>query len=514
MKENFTRNFVKVYFWQIVSLLLNFLALFIVVPSISANKELYGIYTLVISFSIFLNYADLGFIGAGKKFAAEYYANGELSQSNRAIGFSLYFLSFFILLFLTVFVIFGLNPNIIFKEISTIELYNTSSSLFFILALSTPLILMQQLVNTIFGIRIESYIAQRINILGSLIKILSVFYFFRNNTYDIVGYFAFFQVVNLICVIVQFIVIRSRYNIEYWDLIFSVKFNKELFNKIKPLALSSLFLNLSFILYYELDSLIIGRFSGPVYLAVYAVAFTLLNFTRSLTGIFYSPFSVRFNHFIGSGESWKFRKLYIDLVQYSLPLFGIPIVTLFVFAEPIIISWVGVMYKDSIVIFRLLISGFVFTFISLPTSIILNSLLRLKELYLINTIIPLVFWIGIYFSYEDMGIQSFALFKSISFLIGSLYYLKIGLEFTSFSMLHFTKVIILPVIIPMIYVYVMGSYIAYKYPISEMSHANLLFVAGSVIIVILSGFFLQILVNRDLFVFLKRKYYTLQYGKN
>ena len=179
MKINFTNNFLKVYFWQIISLALNFSALFIVVPSISANKELYGIYTLVISFSIFLNYADLGFIGAGKKFAAEFYANGQLLQSNRAIGFSLYFLSFFIFLFLITFIVFGLNPDLIFKDITTPELRNISSSLFFILALSTPIILFQQLINSIFGIRIESFIAQRINILGSLIKIFSVFYFFR-----------------------------------------------------------------------------------------------------------------------------------------------------------------------------------------------------------------------------------------------------------------------------------------------------------------------------------------------
>ena len=77
MKVNFTENFIKVYFWQIISIFLNFLALFIVVPSLSEDKEIYGIYTLCISFNIFLSYADLGFIGAGKKFAAEYYAKNK-----------------------------------------------------------------------------------------------------------------------------------------------------------------------------------------------------------------------------------------------------------------------------------------------------------------------------------------------------------------------------------------------------------------------------------------------------
>ena len=294
----------------------------------------------------------------------------------------------------------------------------------------------------------------------------------------------------------------------------NIKFNKDLFNKIKPLALSSLFLNFSFILYYELDNLIIGKFFGSTNLAIYAVAFTLLNFMRSLTGIFYSPFSVRFNHFIGTSDSKKFKKLYIDLVKYSLPLFGFPIIALFIFAEPIIISWVGKNYSDSILIFKLLIISFLFIFISLPTSIILNSLLRLKELYLINIIIPLVYWIGIYFTYNEIGIASFALFKSISFLIGALYYFKIYLNFTNFSIFKFTKIIILPIILPIIYLYITGSYIVYKYPINEMSYSNLLFVACSLLFVISSAFLIQILSNRELFIFLKKKYNTLYYGEN
>ena len=68
--------------------------------------------------------------------------------------------------------------------------------------------------------------------------------------------------------------------------------------------------------------------------------------------------------------------------------------------------------------------------------------------------------------------------------------------------------------LPIIYVYVTGSYIAYKYPINEMSYSNLLFVACSLLFVISSAFLIQILSNRDLFIFLKQKYNTLYYGEN
>ena len=97
MKINFTVNFIKIYFWNFISIILNFAALFVVVPYISSNKELYGVYALCMSLNIFLSYADLGFIGAGKKFASELYAINKIRESNNIIGFSLFFLSLFLI---------------------------------------------------------------------------------------------------------------------------------------------------------------------------------------------------------------------------------------------------------------------------------------------------------------------------------------------------------------------------------------------------------------------------------
>ena len=61
MQQSYTKNYIKIYIWQGVSLILNFLAMFIVLPYLSAKPDIFGIYSVCISIAIFLAYADLGF---------------------------------------------------------------------------------------------------------------------------------------------------------------------------------------------------------------------------------------------------------------------------------------------------------------------------------------------------------------------------------------------------------------------------------------------------------------------
>ena len=70
---SYKENYVKIYFWRIVSILTGFLSLFIVVPQLSLNKELYGIFTFCLSFNLYLTYADIGFLSAGQKYVTKYY---------------------------------------------------------------------------------------------------------------------------------------------------------------------------------------------------------------------------------------------------------------------------------------------------------------------------------------------------------------------------------------------------------------------------------------------------------
>ena len=67
-------NFIKIYFWQVISIGFNFAALFVVTPFLSSNQPIYGIYTIVISAYLFIAYADFGFLSSGMKYASESFA--------------------------------------------------------------------------------------------------------------------------------------------------------------------------------------------------------------------------------------------------------------------------------------------------------------------------------------------------------------------------------------------------------------------------------------------------------
>ena len=176
--KSYSKNYIKIYFWRGSSIILNFLSMFIVLPYLTSNPCVYGIYTVCISISIFLSYADLGFIAAGQKFAAEYYASGESVSEMKVIGFSSFILLIFLLLLSFIFLYLSFFPELLIKNFIDEKDRSIASSLLMLLALFTPLTLLQRLQQMIYGIRIEDYIIQHFTIVGSLLNISSVLWFF------------------------------------------------------------------------------------------------------------------------------------------------------------------------------------------------------------------------------------------------------------------------------------------------------------------------------------------------
>ena len=153
---------------------MGFLSLLIVVPLISSNQEIYGIYAICISLSAFLQYTDIGFMDAGYKYAAESYGVNDQRTETKILGF-VYFVSFlFLLIFIFALVFLAFNPNELIRDLKT-ENFKIARDLLLILAVSSPIIVMQRFAQAVFAIRIQDYIIQRIMVLANIVKILSVF---------------------------------------------------------------------------------------------------------------------------------------------------------------------------------------------------------------------------------------------------------------------------------------------------------------------------------------------------
>lgn len=494
MQKSYTKNYLKIYLWQGVSLVLNFLSMFVVIPYLTSDPTTYGIYTVCISFSIFLAYADLGFMSAGQKYASESFATGDRDEEIKIIGFTNFILLVFLILFSVIFLFLSTRPELLVKDLKTIEQKHVASSLLVLLAIFTPTTLLQRLLQMIFGIRMEDFIIQRTNTIGSIIRILSVLWFFRDGNYNIIGYFLFTQIVNLIAALITLQFARVKYNYDFKKLFLSLSFNKVIFKKMKGLAFTSLFVTISWILYYELDTVAIGKLLGAREVAIYAIGLTVLAFFRSILGILFSPFNVRFNHFVGSGEEENLKSFYLQIVSILAPVVMFPIIAIAIFAKPLIITWVGGDYSDSVTAVQFLVFCNFFAFITYPTNFMLLAKERQKEMYIINTILPVVFWTGIVFTIGVWGVKSFAIFKFIAFLFSAVVLYRLMIGYLKINVLKSLKIIFSPLFLPTLFL-TLTSFTVRQYMPDEKSKVYLVIVVGVMGVLILTSFVILYLTS-------------------
>lgn len=449
MQGSYTFNYLKIYLWHGISILLNLVSMFIVIPHLTNNPSTYGIYVVCISANIFLVYADIGFAGAGYKYASEHYAQKNLKEEIEIVGFVGFVLSLFVVLFIAGVVIVAMKPELLFRNLNSPGDLQIASDLLLILALFSPTIVLQRMLDIIYGARLEQFIQQRIMTVASVLKILSVLYFFRASHYQIVGYFVFCQATTFAANALCLFIARARYGYAFSALLGAFRFSKHVFERTRKLAFGSLFITVTWILYYELDAFAIARLIGVEGVAIYAVGFTILSFFRTGLGVLYSPFTARFNHFTGLKDLTGLRKIYLNVVTLTLPLVVFPIVSLILLMKPFVNSLAGNRYEQSVLVARLLILGFVASFINNPTSLLIIAQERMRAIYISSAILPIIYWSGIFFTLRYLGVNSFALFKSITMLVGGLVSFVITVRFMDIRIGDFLKSVIGPALVPL-----------------------------------------------------------------
>ena len=417
-------NYIKIYFWQILSLLVNFAALFVVTPMISGNPEIYGVYSVCVGLNIFLQYADLGFLLAGKKYAAETIVTGDRISEKRIVGTSMAILILFSIIVLIGLIVCVYDPNIVIANISeNYNNYTVARSLLIILSISIPVTILQKYVEFIYSLRLEEYKVQRAIICGNIIRILSVPLYFFHNRYDIVGYYAFSQLTMFVsCLYILYISRNIGYGVKSLS---DIKFHKQSFDLMKGLAMGGFGSTLSWILFYEIDTIAISALFGAQSVAVYAVGRTIQSFVRSLSGIVYSPYNVRFNYFKGKNDAEGMKRFFYSLCTF-LSFTIAPIIALITFAKPFTIAWVGPEYSDSIKILQILVLCYVFNSITNPCGSVVFAYNKTKEILKFSVLQPFIFWVGILITVNKWYIDSFAYFKFIACTLSAMYWVYVA----------------------------------------------------------------------------------------
>ncbi len=420
MQASYTKNYIQTYIWKALSFVVGFLSLFIVVPFLSSNKELYGLYTFCASFQLYLSYADIGFLSAGQKYAAECFAKDDREGETKIFGF----VGFILLCLIVPFSIFlcyaAFNPSIVITDLS-LENIPVVRLLFLTIAIVSPIqVLLQRVSQSVLTIRVKEYVSSRIDIIGSLVKIGSVLFFFTGGRYMICEYFLFINCVTIVCCLITISIIKRTENYHFRDVVKSIKWSKPIFDQIKYLAFSSLGATVAWLLYYELDLIYIGKLFSITDVAYYSVCFTLLNFIRNISNIIYGPYSQRFNHFVALNDESSIKKMLHTIVKNTYPLYVFGCCLLSSISFYFIMLWVGKEYMPSVPILSVLAFFFAFQFISQPAGYLAIA----KEKYTVINVQSLgmsVLFLALVFILRatGIGLMSFVIAKvSIAVLQG------------------------------------------------------------------------------------------------
>ena len=413
------KDYFKLYIWRLASILSGFLSMFVVVPHISRNQELFGIYSFIMSLALYLTYADLGFLSAGQKYAAEAFAVGDKNGEYRILGFMIFLIIIMSIPFTVLMLYLSYNPNIIIAKL-TYEGTEIASNLFLILALLLPFqVIMQRIVQFILTIRLNDHLYLRIDLIANVVKILSVYYFFRTE-YRVVEFVTFGILITILSqiIILASFAIGHQYNI--FSVFKAIKFSRETFDGVKKLAVSSLLMTFAWILYYELDLVLIGRWLGASQVAIYAVSFTFLNFMRTLWNALYSPFAHRFNHLVAAKMNVQTGYLLQRLMENTfLPTLVVTMV-LIIASEAIVFAWVGHNYTQSVSILRLLLIGSLTVAIIKPAGYYFTAHTTYSFIHVNAIITPIIFIVFLIVFVPYYELLGFALAKAVAIFASTL----------------------------------------------------------------------------------------------
>ncbi len=502
MGNSYNKNYLKIYVWQFLAMATNMLSLFIVIPFLSKDATLYGIYSICASSVLLLNYADIGFLSAGYKYAAESFARGDRVGEIRVIGFVLFVLSVFVLLFAGSMFFLIFFPETLIANLSSPGDRAFASQLFTVLMFFSPAVLIQRAGYAIYGIRLEDFIYQRLMLVANLIKIGSVYLFLSGGSAGIVTYFFFIQLISLLAGVASLVVAWKRYHYDFGLLIRSIRFSPEVYATARALAFSSLLGTATWVLFHELDLYAIARFLGPREAGLYAIALSIFALIRTFNGIIFAPLGTRFNHFRGLNDEKGLQAFYGKVVTLTQPIVLFPTISVILFMGPLILCWVGPGYEPSVKVGRLLAAVFLFSFIASPAGMVILAREQTRLMNFVSLALATVYWSGILATLRHLGIDSFAYMKLISFSVTVVFYWAASAKLLHLRSTTLLTRLILPVI-PAVIVVTLLSLVSLPYMPHVQGKISLLLVALNVSLVALVGVAISIACSPQIRTFIR-----------
>ena len=141
----------------------------------------------------------------------------------------------------------------------------------------------------------------------------------------------------------------------------------------------------------------------------------------------------------------------------------------------------------------------------LTATMLLTALEKVKEMYLIATLQPIIFWVCILFFYPKYGLVTFGFFKFIAVFIAEIFYFNILYNNINLNFIIILKKIVKPIILPLISLVIIIAFFKNQFPITK-SKLNLFYISiigigalsFSYIVLYITSFDFKVTLNRIL----------------
>lgn len=336
----------------VVAFLVNFALLPFIISHV--GKEIYGIYTLVMTITGYLFLCDFGMTAGVIKYVAEYVGSKDYDKVNDVISASFSVLLVVGFIFAAIMVIMSLYFDMLFN----VEPGNKIivRQLFWVAAVASLIVWPGKVFESALqGFQKYGWVAIN-NIGGAICSGLSAYIIFSHNM-SIVLYLAMLYLIIIIRYMIAFKVIYKEL-INYKIKLFYYAKNMQhiLFSYGSYVFLSVL---LSIIV-FQFDSILIGAFLSVSSVAVYAVVYNLQHLFRVLNGFMGAPLFPFNAEMEGQRQFEKQQIVVFKGTKYMSLIFVSGVLITIFFASNLINNWMGEGFGESILPAQILLGFWIF----------------------------------------------------------------------------------------------------------------------------------------------------------
>lgn len=464
-----------------------FIALIFIPISIKAfGNELFGVYSLVVTFIVLFNYLNFGIAPATTKELAKYLAQNN-SQKVISLLINSFLMMFFIGLVLAgIFLLFHHQISIYMFE-KSLNLQDVFSQLLQLLGFLSPFLMLVIFLRSVLEAK-HLFLITSLNraFLNSMVFISPILVFIENFT--IISVFKFLIIVYIVSTfILSFFVYREYFKNK--SLSFNILDSKVLMQIGFWMMLSSL----SGIGLYYTDRFIIGSVISATAVAYYVASYDLVTRLNIISGSLTSALFPAFSHWFETQELKKIRSAVIFVSKVISFIVAIISFILIVYAQELLTFWINAEYSEhSYLLLQYLTIGVFFNTLSVVPFRTLSAIGFQKIVAIVYIVEAPLTVIMLYYMILNYGLigavigYNIRAFIEVVVLYSILIHKNIGLNF------HLQIVALSKFILFLLFIFITAFLIT-----NVASSLMKIIVVISILIGIVSMFYLYILSNNE-----------------